>query len=362
MSATTADCSFKSFRPQVSSRAESRDLIAPEAGPGRLVASDAKRSGAPKPTNTKTRFLDSREIHARVNWRELLPRRGIAEGFLNGKHGPCPICGGTDRFRFDDKDGRGTFICSHCGAGDGFRLLELFYGCDFMSARKMVMEAAGLSDEESTVQPLSTSRSEVVPAKLEWSPTAEAIWRKTQGLRRTLGEVYLRSRSCVLPPRDSHLRYLPPDGNYPPSLCAAITDAVTGKPLSLHFTRLAADGCGKAGTGKDKLLLGGHRKAGGVIRLWPDECVTYGLSIAEGIETSLAAAHGAQPIWSTIDAGNLAAFRILPGIQSLTIFGDNDEAGRRAANACAERWATVAEVMIVCPDEPGFDIADAVAA
>ena len=40
----------------------------------------------------------------------------------NKKHGPCPICGGKDRFRFDDKEGRGTFYCNHCGAGDGFTL------------------------------------------------------------------------------------------------------------------------------------------------------------------------------------------------------------------------------------------------
>ncbi|EJO0550628.1 primase-helicase zinc-binding domain-containing protein, partial [Salmonella enterica subsp. enterica serovar Bareilly] len=25
----------------------------------------------------------------------------------NGRHGPCPKCGGKDRFRLDDLDGRG---------------------------------------------------------------------------------------------------------------------------------------------------------------------------------------------------------------------------------------------------------------
>ncbi|HAU4420604.1 TPA: hypothetical protein JDY45_22925 [Citrobacter freundii] len=29
----------------------------------------------------------------------------------NGRHGPCPKCGGKDRFRLDDLDGRGTWIC-----------------------------------------------------------------------------------------------------------------------------------------------------------------------------------------------------------------------------------------------------------
>jgi putative DNA primase/helicase len=25
------------------------------------------------------------------------------ERALSGKHGPCPLCGGRDRFRFDDR-------------------------------------------------------------------------------------------------------------------------------------------------------------------------------------------------------------------------------------------------------------------
>jgi hypothetical protein len=198
---------------------------------------------------------------------------------------------------------------------------------------------------------------------LDWSTRAESIWRRTQALAGTLGEVYLQHRGCALPPRDSHLRYLPGDGCYPPSLCAAITDIITGEPISVHFTRLRADGNGKAGTERDKLLLAGHRKRGGCIRLWPDECVTHGLAIAEGIETALAAAHAYTPIWATIDCGGMSAFPVLVGIESLLIFADHDEAGRRAATECAQRWADAGrEVRIVMPEQAGADIADVVAA
>ena len=38
--------------------------------------------------------------------------------------GTCPMCGGKDRFRFDDKGGRGTWICSQCGAGDEIELVK----------------------------------------------------------------------------------------------------------------------------------------------------------------------------------------------------------------------------------------------
>ena len=56
---------------------------------------------------------------ARGRWREILPLFGIAPHFLVNKHGPCPICGGKDRFRFDDKDGSGSYFCNVCRAGNG---------------------------------------------------------------------------------------------------------------------------------------------------------------------------------------------------------------------------------------------------
>ena len=60
---------------------------------------------------------------ARNKWASLLPALGIDARFLDGKKHPCPVCGGTDRFRFDDKEGRGTFFCNHCRAGDGIALV-----------------------------------------------------------------------------------------------------------------------------------------------------------------------------------------------------------------------------------------------
>jgi putative DNA primase/helicase len=72
--------------------------------------------------------------------------------------------------------------------------------------------------------------------------------------------------------------------------------------------------------------------------LWPDEEVTYGLTVAEGIETALSAAHAYKPVWSCLDAGNLAVLPPLEGVDALTIIADHDEAGLRAADECARRW------------------------
>ncbi len=249
--------------------------------------------------------------------------------------GPCPQCdrGPKDSALATTHDDRGTVAyCHRCG----------YTSADNVLAFRITRPRTVRADEP-----------------LDWSATAESIWRRTQGLRGTPGETYLQHRGCLLPPKDSHLRYLPPDGRHPPSLCAAVSDVSTGKPISLHFTRLAVDGCGKAGGERDKLLLAGHRKAGGCIRLWPDEAVTSALALAEGIESALAAAHVFTPTWATVDAGNLATFAVLPVIGSLTIFADHDDAGLRAAQECAGRWrAAGREVRIRTPRKAGRDVAD----
>ena len=180
------------------------------------------------------------------------------------------------------------------------------------------------------------------------------MWKRSIPILGSIAERYLRHRHCVLPPADGDLRFLPASEQHQDTMVARITDAYTAAPISLHFTPLNPDM-----THGERKLLGGHRKKGGVIRLWPDEAVTHGLAIAEGIETSLCAAHLFQPIWSSVDAGNLKTIPLLTGIESLTIFADNDPAGIDAAQACATRWrAARREVRVRCPNEPGTDAAD----
>lgn len=175
---------------------------------------------------------------------------------------------------------------------------------------------------------------------------------------------YLVGRGCRLPPRDGHLRWHAAAWHWPtqqrhPAMVALITDVATGTPLSLHFTFLKPDGRGKADLERPKLLLPKHRKAGGVIRLWPDTAVTAGVLIAEGIETTLTAARAYTPCWCCIDAGNLAAFPVLAGIDSLLIAVDRDAAGLKAAQACAQRWADAGRgVGLVEPSIDGADLND----
>ena len=113
---------------------------------------------------------------------------------------------------------------------------------------------------------------------------------------------------------------------------------------------------------------GGESFAGAAIKLWPDEEVAAGLVIGEGLETTLSAAARVehrgtllQPAWAAVDAGNLAKFPVLAGIESLTILVDHDESGRgeAAARECARCWVAAGrEAILLTPNELGTDFND----
>ena len=251
--------------------------------------------------------------------------------------GPCPVCdrGPKDTALAVTTDEKGTV--SYC------------HRCGFTRAEHL---------ERRPLEPVRTAPPKSAEP-LEWSAAAEGIWRRTLPLRGTVGETYLLYRGCVLPPADGDLRFLTPTDRHPPTLCARVTNAETNAPQTLHFTRLSNDGRGKSGSDCDKMLLSGHRKKGGAVRLWPNEAVTTGLALAEGVESALAAAHLFTPVWAAIDASNLAQFPVLPGVDALTIFADHDTAGLKAARECARRWADAGrEVRIRAPRAPGADAAD----
>lgn len=251
----------------------------------------------------------------------------------------CPACGRGER----DKtlgvtialDGRGVAHCFRCDFTESYRPER---GARLATPTKPRIKAA----------PPTAKRNTLADYGL-------ALWRRCKPLS-GVAVAYFEGRRCRIPPEDGDLRYHAslkhPSGYVGPALVALVTDAVTRRPMSLHRTWIWADGR-KADLDEPRLLLGdGHRKKGGVVRLWPDEAVTFGLGIAEGIETALSLAWGYAPVWSVIDAGNLAAFPHLPGIESLVIGADQDETGIAAARACAARWAGAsAEVFITRQDE-----------
>lgn len=143
-----------------------------------------------------------------------------------------------------------------------------------------------------------------------------------------------------------------------PALLALITDIYTDEPISIHRTFLKRDGSGKADVKPCRKYLKGHRK-NGVVRIHADEDVTCGLTIGEGIETCLSFALAFRPVWSCLDADNLAKFPVLLGIESLTVLVDNDDAGHHAFEQVCRRYnAAGIEVRRIESPVPDEDIND----
>ncbi|WP_435339327.1 primase-helicase zinc-binding domain-containing protein [Klebsiella aerogenes] len=75
------------------------------------------------------------------HWPRILPALGMK--VVKNRHQSCPVCGGSDRFRFDDKEGRGTWFCNQCGAGDGLKLVEKVFGVTPSEAAQKVNAVTG---------------------------------------------------------------------------------------------------------------------------------------------------------------------------------------------------------------------------
>ncbi|CAM6532748.1 DNA primase [Enterobacter hormaechei] len=75
------------------------------------------------------------------HWPRILPALGVK--VIKNRHQACPVCGGSDRFRFDDKEGRGTWFCNQCGAGDGLKLVEKVFGMTASEAAGKVNAVTG---------------------------------------------------------------------------------------------------------------------------------------------------------------------------------------------------------------------------
>lgn len=197
------------------------------------------------------------------------------------------------------------------------------------------------------------------PKSLWSARMARALWVGAVPAKATLAEAYLRSRGLNLPD-DAPLRFHPAawrNADYGPSgpaMVAQMSAPETGEPCGTHVTYLSADGCGKADGARPKVMLG----AVGVIRLVPDEEVTLGLGLGEGIETALAVMQrtGWAPVWAATSAGAIKRFPVLPGIEALTIFADADGPGMAAARESCRRWAEAGcEARIVAPPAGDWD-------
>lgn len=289
-------------------------------------------------------------------WQSILGALGVPAQMLVNRHGPCPVCGGKDRFRFDDKDGLGTFFCTHCGAGDGPRLAMLLTGLGFKEAAERIR--SGASGGSSSLDNLSNHPAPMPREELPEAKRARmnALWGKALPVREhDPAGVYLASRLGHMPERTG-LRFQPccpyPEGDTWPAMLALFVGS-DGKASGLHRTYLSSDGR-KAPVVSAKLSLG-PLIDGGAVRLSP---VAPVLGIAEGIETALAASVlFGVPCWAALNANRLAVWEPPEGVREVVIYADNDDSftGQTAAFDLEARLRDRLSVRIEIPVREGAD-------
>jgi putative DNA primase/helicase len=242
-------------------------------------------------------------------------------------------------------------------AGDALDLVRASLGCDVPEAMAWARRWLGIEEGDAALPtpPLSPKPVKLAAADPErWGHT----WGVARPISGTRADAYLAARGLQFDDPDGRaLRFVPKRGRKSvegefeahPAMLALLCDARTGEPCGIINCYLLPDGRDRLRDQKGKTSTG--RVRGAVVMLDDFDVPTMGLVVCEGVETGIAIYHsGLRPLWACGGAGNLAKFPVLGGIECLTIAADADEAGQRAAEACAARWRKAGrEVTIAAP-------------
>ncbi|MEQ9010077.1 toprim domain-containing protein [Algiphilus sp.] len=303
-----------------------------------------KQESGAKNYLTREQFTAVVRERATGKWHGILRSLGVPVEALRNRHGPCPGCGGVDRFRFDDRDGRGTFVCGGGGdrlAGDGFTLLQHVFGLRFPEAVDAVARDLGLAKGDAAItdeqrrqwQEQARQRREQVDAERErkhrrCAEDAATLWSDAEPAE---AHAYLQRKGV-------QAHGIRQRGGL---LLVPMFDAAGAL---WNVQKISADG--------SKRFLPG-RKSG----------LFYGIrgrdmmAICEGFATA-ASLHEATG-WHTVcafDAGNLLPVaEALAGRCPIIIAADNDKTGLSSGQKAAD--AISARLMV--PATPGADWNDA---
>jgi putative DNA primase/helicase len=289
---------------------------------------------------------------ARGRWPEILAKLGIEAHFLRNRHGPCPLCGGKDRFRFDDRDGTGSYYCNQCGPGPGIMLIRKRKDWDHATACREIDRIIGT---DAPAEPASAARA-LTGADARRQAVQRALDRATD---RRVVDAYLARRglaaSSPILRGDAHCPYFDDErrmlGRYP-----AVIAPIHGPDGSLE----SAQRIYNADVDPRKKLLPPVRTVNGSAALLfdPDD----ELAVCEGIETGLAVRQMFNlPVWAAITEHGVETFEPPAEVRKLQVFADNDSnaVGQAAAYALAKRLSRRGIVVDVhIPPAPDTDWLD----
>lgn len=308
----------------------------------------------------------------------------VHSDFLNAqdKEGPCPVCGGATRFRYDNKYENGDSYCSHCEPGnrDGIKLIQDVTGMSFNETLIAIMEKLGGSTGPTEPLPAPVTTTKKQKASPEW--LKKELNKLVKGAQSIVAgdpvDTYLRNRGLILPGYPGVLRFHPSleyrdekkrkIGNYEAML--AIVQDKDGKPVTVHRTYLQDGRKAKIvdadGEEMPEKKLYSSTGDGGAIRLFRGDGTK--LAVCEGIETAFAV-HllCGMDVWAGIAAKIMKKMIIPAHIEEVYIFADNDRpddkgrrAGQDAAHALKQRLLEEGRKVVKCyvPPAEGTDWLD----
>lgn len=297
-------------------------------------------------------FSDVRS-EASGKWLSIFRQLGI-DVREDGKHGKCPSCAGTDRFRVDRNVAeRGSYYCSGCGPGDGFSLVMKVLGVDIGEAMKSVAEIVG-----------SCTKSEV-PRENKMTPERmRGIFNTSKAISflDDPGGKYLANRGLSTVPNDLYFtnKCWEPDTKQNEKAMLAIVRLIDGTATTMHRTFLSPESEKLPIDNPKKMLPTLHGTNGAAIHLFE---AGETLGVCEGIETAIAAHQDVNiPVWACISNVIMESFIPPPIVKSLVIFADNDRnfAGQKSAYNLANKIAIKYKlnVQVMVPERTGDDWLD----
>lgn len=270
-------------------------------------------------------------------WPYVLAGLSIDVPDSSRRHAPCPACGGKDRFRFDD-NGRGSFICNQCGAGDGLDLIKKVNNCDTTEAAQLAADVLGIDYRETETDPTAASQRrgqlEADRQRHEQERQKKAA-EDAEQRRATFARLYAGMRQRAIQGEAEYLQSKGLTGfNYPimpdGSLLLELVDESGEVTAAQTITPQG-----------EKRLLTGSAKRGAYHAVNAPES-PQSVLIAEGLATALSV-HLMRPdalAVAAIDAGNLLPVaevmrRMYPQAQ-IIIAADNDHHQNGEANTGRE--------------------------
>ena len=316
------------------------------------------------------------------DWHSVFVAFGIDVPSNPMRHGSCPVCGGKDRFRFDNRNGSGSWFCNQGNsthkrgkrAGDGFALVAEFLG---ISRREAVRKIREIVDCPSSpfvkTLPLQLARgrkSNVEHAQRLYGTGTPAgkhhaakKYFEARGIPRTL-EIASSSGLRII---EIHRG----NGDIAPVLVAPMR-SLSEELKGIQRTGLNWSGEKQniPGADVDRAMLGKKKSGGAVLE-------SYGfrigesrsrLFIGEGLETTLSGLESYENQGSGYVAWDAENLQIVPvsiaeQYRAVIILADNDASGvgQRAANILAMRlFEAGALCMIALPPVVGTDWNDVI--